>query len=263
MDLAPVKISVVITTRNEAKNLPVLLNSLVAQKMEFETIIVDSCSTDNTEDILNSYSEKLQIKFIRKKTSRGAGRNLGVSMSSGDYILFLDGDVYADQNLIRSYLEILAKRMDFVAGNTITAGVEEFKLNRVSLYAGGFEITAPSANLCYRKDVFEKLGGFDENFVTAEDIDLNFRAVIAGYKGSVCPRCIVYNRTRESLTGFLRQAFWNGYGRYQLRRKNARHWKMITKGKPLRENRGLYNIVRLGFGTLGYFYAILLRGRYP
>ena len=256
-------LSVVVTTKNEGKNLPDLFHSLLNQGDDFDLIVVDSESTDNTREVIMDFQGKLNLKFFSKRSSRGAGRNFGVQQSRSEYVLFLDGDVIAAPGLIGSYLSHIKDKPDFVAGNAIARGVERFKLSRVKLFVSGFEITMPSANLCYRRDVFLQLGGFDESFVTAEDIDLNFRAVVAGYRGHLCGECIVFNRTRQSLRSFLKQAFWNGYGRYQLRRKNADRWHLVTKGKPLKEDRSVMNILRLASGSLGYAYALLLRGRFP
>ncbi len=258
-----ISLSVVITTRNEGRNLPELFKSLISQGEKFEVILVDSQSTDNTRDVVETFKRDLNLRFFSKLTSRGAGRNFGVQQSTSPYVLFLDGDVVASPGLIKSYLSRLKGEPDFIAGNAISIGVDRFKLNRVKLFVSGFEITSPSANLCYRKEVFQKLGGFDETFVTAEDIDLNFRAVVSGYHGEMCEECKVLNRTRQTFTGFMKQAFWNGYGRYQLRRKNAAKWYLVSKGRPLNENRNLVNLLRLATGSLGYVYAFLLRGRFP
>ncbi|MEM0156846.1 MAG: glycosyltransferase [Thermoplasmataceae archaeon] len=256
-------ISIVVTTKNEGKSLPLLLNSLKDQCSGHEIVIVDSESEDDTSDIVQHYSEFLPIVFRRQRSSRGGGRNIGVKLSRGEYILFLDGDVTASPDLMASYEKSISGGADVIAGKTIPVGVERFRLERVKLFAGGFEITSPSANLCYRKDVFLKLGGFDETFVTAEDIDLNFRAVSSGYRADTCSNCIVNNSTRSGTGAFLKQAFWNGYGRYQLKRKHSSHWNLVTKGKPLHDSHSLVNFLRLGFGLLGYVYSILRRGKYP
>ena len=106
---------------------------------------------------------------------------------------------------------------EMVIGKVLQVGNESFRtLNRVELIYNGYEVTAPSANLGYSKDLFVKLGGFDESFVTAEDIDLNIRCVKSGARIAVCDQCIVMNRTRDTLHGVIKQAFWNGYGRKQL-----------------------------------------------
>jgi glycosyltransferase involved in cell wall biosynthesis len=256
-------ISIVVTTKNEGKNLPLLLDSLMDQCSGHEIVIVDSYSKDNTADVIQHYSAVLPIAFRRERSSRGGGRNIGVQLARGDYVLFLDGDVVASSDLVESYERAITSGADVIAGNTIPAGVEKFRLERVKLFVKGFEITSPSANLCYRKGTFLKLGGFDESFVTAEDIDLNFRAVSQGYRAETCGNCTVHNSTRSGTGAFLKQAFWNGYGRYQLRRKHRTEWGLVTKGKPLRENHGVVNLLRLGLGSVGYVYAIIRRGKYP
>lgn len=256
-------ISIVVTTKNEGKHLPLLLDSLKEQCTGHEIVIVDSDSEDETADVVQHYSRFLPIVFRRERSSRGGGRNLGVHLSGGDYVLFLDGDVTASPDLIESYERSIAGGADVIAGNSVSTGVEKFRLERVKLFVKGFEITAPSANLCYRKTTFLELGGFDESFVTAEDIDLNFRAVSQGYRSETCNYCTVHNSTRSGTVAFLKQAFWNGYGRYQLRRKHRNDWGMVTRGKPLRENHGLANMLRLAFGLLGYIYSVFRSGKYP
>ncbi len=149
-------ISIVVTTKNEGKNLPLLLDSLRDQCSGHEIVIVDSYSKDNTADVVQHYSEFLPIVLSRERSSRGGGRNIGVQLSRGDYVLFLDGDVTASSDLIESYERAAASGADVIAGNAIPTGVEKFRLERVKLFVNGFEITSPSANLCYRKGTFLK-----------------------------------------------------------------------------------------------------------
>ena len=101
--------------------------------------------------------------------------------------------------------------------------------------------------------MFEKIGGFDPWFVTAEDIDLNMRAVDAGGKLVYNPKAIIYHRTRDSFFSFAKQAFWNGYGRKQLTIKHGNLW---GKYKPRRmfnpSQLSFWGVVRLVFALTGY-----------
>ena len=108
-------------------------------------------------------------------------------------------------------------KTDVAAGRTIQIGYWAFEaLDRVELDVQGVDVTHPSCNLAYRKEVFERAGGFDGWFVTAEDIDLNLRAVRGGAELAYREEAVVYHRARDTFTGFFRQAYWNGYGRKQL-----------------------------------------------
>lgn len=220
-------LSIIVTVKNEEKNIGGLLESLSGQDCFFEIVIVDSESNDRTAEIVNSYRGRIQsITYIRKKSTRGEGRNLGVKNAKFEYVAFTDGDTVAGDQWACRMLESL-KKYDVVSGKTVQKGSEFYsRLKRVELLMDGKEITAPSANLGYRKKLFDELGGFDETMITAEDIDLNLRAVLKGATWKNDDSCVIYNYTRENFAGFLKQAFWNGYGRRQLAKK---HGPMVKK----------------------------------
>ncbi|HEX2066278.1 MAG TPA: glycosyltransferase family 2 protein, partial [Candidatus Thermoplasmatota archaeon] len=150
-----------------------------------------------------------------------------------------------------------------LAGRTVLTGYWAFtKLHRVELPHLGQDTTWPSCNLAYPRALFERIGGFDPAFVTAEDIDLNFRAVAAGARIVHVPEAIVYARARDSIGGFLRQAYWNGYGRKQLTQKHGGLWREYSLRRLARMQGGsAWGALRLGAGLIGYLDA--KRGRRP
>lgn len=248
-------ISVVITTYNEGQYIKDLLDSLVNQGGPMEVILVDSLSTDNTEAIVSEFQKKHKsLRYIRQKCSRGEGRNIGVKNANYDYVIFTDGDAIANPFWLRNMRQTFLKGYDVVAGKTIQMGYEPFeKLGRVELYFEDFEVTSPSVNLGYSKKLFESIGGFDSIFITAEDIDLNIRAVKAGGRIGFCEECIIYHRTRSTFVGFIEQAFWNGYGRKQLNNKHLdvwSHFKFSEIFKPDVIN--FWYVVRAATALLGY-----------
>ncbi|WP_393971466.1 glycosyltransferase [Oxyplasma meridianum] len=222
-------ISIIVTVKNEEKNIGRLLESLSKQDCLFEIVIVDSESKDRTADVVNSFKDRIQyITYIRKRSTRGEGRNIGVSNAKFDYVAFTDGDTVAGDQWGCRMLESL-KKYDIVAGRTVQKGSDHYsRLKRVELLMDGKEITAPSANLGYRKKLFNELGGFDETMITAEDIDLNLRAVMKGATWKNDDSCIIYNYTRDDFAGFMKQAFWNGYGRRQLKKKHGSAMKKLA-----------------------------------
>jgi len=100
--------------------------------------------------------------------------------------------------------------------------------------------------------VFLSIGGFDPWFVTAEDIDLNLRAVVAGHRIAYAPEAIVYHRTRDSVYDFVRQAFWNGAGRKQLTLKHGGLWSTYRPVELFRRQATFWSLVRLATALLGY-----------
>jgi glycosyltransferase involved in cell wall biosynthesis len=259
-----VPVSVVVTTRNEEKNLRHLFDSLVVQRHLHQVILVDAESTDNTVAIAESFSGKLPLTVIRRACTRGEGRNLGAAVATGDLLAFIDGDCIANAHWLDGLVKAWeAQPRRVVAGRTILTGFWAFsKLHRVELPHQEQDTSWPGCNLAYPRGLFEGLKGFDARFVTAEDIDLNFRAVEAGAEIVHAPDAIVYAQTRDSITGFLRQAYWNGYGRKQLTVKHGRLWSQYRLADMLRRQGGsFWGLLRMGFGFFGYTSAKL--GRRP
>lgn len=246
-------ISVVTTVRNEARSIAALLDSLVVQEPPFEVIVVDSQSEDATRDIVRGYGARYPyIHLFLSGGGRATGRNFGIRKAKGDQIAFIDGDAIANPFWLRELRSGLQVH-EIVAGRTIQIGYRPFEeLERVELIIRGTDVTYPSANLAYRRAVLDEIGGFDEWFVTAEDIDLNLRAVQAGHSIGFRSDAIVYHRTRASVYDFLRQAFWNGAGRKQLTLKHGALWSRYRAGEMLRQRTTFWSLFRLGAAFLGY-----------
>jgi len=247
-------ISIVITVYNNADSIADLMESLLLQEDPKEIIVVDSMSNDGTSEILEKYAVSQQlVRHFRIRCSRGGGRNIGVSKARYDFVAFTDGDAIADHEWLSSMRKFIMQGYEMVIGKVEQVGNEKFReLNRVELIYGGYEVTAPSANLGYSKSLFDRLGGFDESFITAEDIDLNIRCVKAGAKIAVCDQCIVQNRTRDSLSGMMEQAFWNGYGRKQLARKHPESWSHLKTENVIVSSLNPLYLLRSISAMLGY-----------
>jgi len=88
-------VSVVIPTHNRAQYLPQTLESVCAQEpgdFQIETIVVDDCSTDETQSILASYAGKIRAHRFESNQGAGAARNAGLRLAAGKYVKFLDSD---------------------------------------------------------------------------------------------------------------------------------------------------------------------------
>ncbi|MFO8110613.1 MAG: glycosyltransferase [Thermoplasmata archaeon] len=255
-------ISVIITVRNEEKDMPDLLDSLVVQQPPIEIIVVDANSEDDTQRIVKEYSKKYDfVKLYVKGGTRGVGRNYGVKKAKGEFLAFIDGDEIVNPFWAEE-MRKSAKKYDIVAGKTVQIGYHAFEeLERVELYYRGYDVTYPSCNLLYHRELFEKIKGFDPWFMTAEDIDLNFRAVQEGGKIGYNEKAIVYHRTRGSFYGFFKQAFWNGFGRKQLTMKHGKLWSNYSLSKMLDHSMDLWYMLRMAPAFLGYIACKLFGNR--
>lgn len=259
----PAPVSVVITVRNEAPHLPPLLKSLEGQEPPFEVIVVDAESHDGSFALVQEFVRRDPARYraIQRECSRGEGRNLGVRLARGDLVAFIDGDCVADVNWLGAIRRGFANG-DVVAGRTVPLSPSRFsELERVELYVQGSDVTFPSCNLGYRTEVFWALGGFDPRFITAEDIDLNLRAVLAGYRIAYDPNATVYHRARATWPQFVRQAFWNGYGRKQLTEKHGSLWERYRLERLAADQHGFAAVVRLAAALTGYLARVLTGGR--
>ena len=255
-------VSVVITVKNEARHLRRLFDSLLPQEPPFEIVLVDALSRDATVPIAREYARAHPgiIRVYEKYGSRGIGRNEGVRRAKGDLIAFIDGDCFADSQWLARLRADLAQ-FDVVAGRTETVGTTQYgALERVELFQRGSDVTFPSCNLAYRRALFERLGGFDPRFITAEDIDLNLRAVQAGAVIHFEPDARVYHQMRATLIRFLYQAFWNGYGRKQLTEKHGSLWGNYRIRRLLAGQRSVIAWARLSAALVGYLTRVMMGG---
>ncbi|OGS55794.1 MAG: glycosyl transferase family 2 [Euryarchaeota archaeon RBG_19FT_COMBO_56_21] len=248
------KISIVLNLLNEAKHIRDLLDSLVIQEGPFEVIVVDAGSWDGTPEVIKKYMEKHpgMIELYHRPGTRGESTNFGILKVKGDAIATIGGDCIANPFWLKELRKTLGQ-FDIAAGKTINIGYHAFeKLERVELYHRGMDISYPSGNMAWRKKVIDDVVGFDPWFVTAEDIDMNFRAVAMGYTLGYNENALVYHRMKESFIKFFKQAFWNGWGRKQLTMKHGRLWSSYKPQRLLETSKSMWALARLSFAVLGY-----------
>lgn len=116
-------ISVITTAYNIEAYIEECLQSIIKQTLkDLEIIVVEDCSTDGTLDKINNVKDP-RIKLIRNKENIGAGRSrqVGIDNSTGDYIIFIDGDDYISEDFIESlYNAAIQENADFVETDGIT-----------------------------------------------------------------------------------------------------------------------------------------------
>lgn len=240
------KISIVIAAYNERGNLEDLIPSL--KKFDIhetaEVIVVDS-GRDDTADY---FKDKPFIKYIKskKRLFPGEARNLGIKHASGDIISFLD----ADTIMLEGWYEALvssSEKHDIIAGASPSLPGQKKRLPRVSIMIDGQDITWPTCNIAYKKKVLDKAGVFQQGMPSGEDVELNYRCVKAGFKIHYDPKMKVYHKHRSTWKGFMKQSYRDGYVRAQLEVLIPETRGKHEFGKPT-----FRNLVRLGFGALGY-----------
>ncbi len=174
------KISIIIPTLNEEKYLERLLKSIEKQDFEdYEIIVSDSKSNDNTTEIAENYGAKV---ITGERKGPGHARNLGAKKAKGEYLLFIDADVILpDKKTFSKIIKILCNKK-FVGGTAKTKGYGEFKIyNFLMTFSYKFfeiltRIGIPSMSgffIFTRKKLFKELNGFDEELPISEDFDFS------------------------------------------------------------------------------------------
>jgi glycosyltransferase involved in cell wall biosynthesis len=178
-------VSVVIPTYNRGWILKEAIDSVLSQDCDcFELIVVDDGSTDNTQEILSSYRDR--IKVIRQENKGvSAARNKGIDSSSGTYIAFLDSDDLWLPGKLETQLEFFRNNPDALicqteeiwvrTGRRVNPGKRHKKVSGF-FFEKSLELcmVSPSA-VMMKSDLFDKSGLFDETLPACEDYDMWLR----------------------------------------------------------------------------------------
>lgn len=194
--------SIIIPTYNRKIDLERCLESLVTQTFKnFEVIVCDNGSTDNTREVVNKFEKKLHLTYIHiEKNSGGpaAPRNIGIKVANAEWICFLDSDDWYSENRLQNIANLDLEKTDFIyhslniiRNNKITGSIKSRNLSRSDAYSDLlFNLNAiPTSSTCIRKICFEKTGGFKEikEINGLEDFDLWIRLAKTGVRFKYIP----------------------------------------------------------------------------
>lgn len=200
--------SIIIPTFNEEIHLPLLLNSLSNQtEKDFEVIVCDNNSTDQTKNKAEEFKSKLPFfKFLSQNTRNvSEARNLGAKNALGECLIFFDSDVEVDINFIKEIKnKIINNNLDLTTVWNRPNKESTFKGKSVLMLLNlGMSIIShftPIANgpcIIIKKDLFEKTGGFNPKIVFAEDLQLIKEATKFKPKSKVFRKPHLYMSTRR------------------------------------------------------------------
>src|SRR3989344_1211017 len=175
-------VSVIIPTYNRAKYIQRALDSVLFQSYQnFEIIIVDDGSTDNTKSVLEPYIKDPRIFYIYQQNQKvSKARNNGIAQSKGGYVALLDSDDYwLDNKKLEKQINFFEKNPDYLltSGGIVRITESSKEISRVlnpefdkairdgMLFSCLF---APSGAM-FRKSIFEKVGGFNASSDVSED----------------------------------------------------------------------------------------------
>jgi len=210
------EISVIIPTLNEEEYIGWTLKSFRRQTFKnFEIIVSDYRSTDRTAKIAESLGGRV---VQADKRGIAAGRNFGAKAARADIIVFCDADVVVHKNLLADIKKLLDGRPDIVGGMCVYdtryegTGFDRVVYRLVNFYIHvminlGFPHDT-SFLTYFRKDVFKKLGGYDESRKLCEGHDLALRSRKYGKYGFL--KTPVFPSVRR----YKKAGYWNTYRAY-------------------------------------------------
>lgn len=219
----PTKISVIIPTYNREVTLERAIKSVLAQThRNFELIVIDDGSTDNTSLIIDKYNRKIRY-FSKLHAGVSSARNLGLEKSEGTWVSFLDSDDYWLPGKLERQMEYLTNHPGMMIVQTeeqwIRNGVPVNPMKKHKKHSGWIFryclplcIVSPSAVLIHQK-VFNDVGVFDESFPVCEDYDLWLRIAIKYRIGLIPEKLIVKTGGHADQ---LSRKYW-GIDRFRVR----------------------------------------------
>jgi glycosyltransferase involved in cell wall biosynthesis len=213
-------LTIIVPCRNEVETLNDQLEALHVQvcPADWEVCVVDNGSTDGSQELVRSWAARWpRIRLVEANERGGVGyaRNAGVLHSSATHAAFCDGDDIVGPGWVDALWAQLQKT------DLATGVLEPSLLNPplVALSRGGVGLLEPrfmgfpivaGCNGGFRRDVWESLNGYDEDYDGLEDIDFSLRALAAGFSIGCTELAIVHYRYRTDLKRVWRQGIFYG-----------------------------------------------------
>lgn len=263
----PVKTSIIIVNYNSGEHILACLQSLVTVIDDGdEIIVVDNASADDSSNLIEKVFPDVKVLCSETNLGFGGGSNLGVRYARGKYLAFLNPDTVVEAGWLEYLVQALEANpnaglatskillMDdpnrintcgnnvHITGLTLCRGMGQpadtyHKLEEVGAISG--------AAFAVRRELFDWLGGFDENFfLYMEDTDLSLRARLAGFTCIFVPESIVYHH--YALRFGLNKTFYQERNRYYILLKHF-HWRTLVAALPALL---LVEVVAWGFSLL-------------
>ncbi len=260
-------VSVVMPVRNEAAFMEESLGAVLAQDYpvdRMEVIVVDGDSTDGTPKVLEQYQGSEPPVIVLHNPARivPSSLNIGIRHARGEIIVRVDGHAVIAPDYIRQCVEYLWRGdAEGVGGPMRPRGRSYFGRAAALATASPFGIAGSRFHYSekeefftdtfylgsYRREVFDRIGLFDEEFLCNQDYELNYRLRAAGGRILCSPKIQSIYYCRESFPALWRQYYSYGFWKVRTLRKHPRSLQPRQLAAPVM----VFGIVVLG--VLGFF----------
>lgn len=225
-------VSVIIPCRNEGAFIGPCLDSLLASdypRDRLEVLVIDGMSDDKTREVVEEYySSHPFIRLIDNPARRTPqALNAGIREARGEVIVRVDAHAHFDESYISKCVHhLLESGADNVGGIMVTLPRDETAIGRSIVLAlnhrfgvgnSYFRVHSPAPKWvdtvfggCYRREVFEKVGMFNEKLLRGQDMEFNRRLGQAGGRILLVPEIVSYYYARSDMLTFMKHNFTNG-----------------------------------------------------
>ncbi len=238
-------ISIIIPTLNETGAIRKALDNLKTMKgADYEIIISDGRSTDDTIEIVKEYTDKIVVYEGKERQTIANGRNLGARIAKGDYLVFIDSDVVIPEpdDFFRKALEIFKADPELVGITTSLFVYKEDETKMDVIFSWIVNATHYLNNNVFKtgsasgefqmikREAFQKAGGFNDTLVTYEDNDMFERLVKIGKTRMIKELFVFHSGRRAHKIGWPRlMSIWIYNAAYfkLFKKAAAQEWKPI------------------------------------
>jgi glycosyltransferase involved in cell wall biosynthesis len=225
-------VSIIIPCKNEEKFIAKCLDSILIQdfaKENLEVLVIDGASEDKTKEIVRSYARKYPFIKLLENAQKYTpfGLNIGVKAAQGDIIMRMDAHAGYENDYIAKCVKYSQESgADNVGGRIRTVPADqtsEAKAVAICLshpfgVASSFRLGSANPREvdtvfggCYKKEVFKKIGYFNEKLLRSQDYEFNLRLRAAGGKIIMFPDILATYYPQATLWGFLKHNFEDGF----------------------------------------------------
>jgi|AntRauTorckE6833_2_1112554.scaffolds.fasta_scaffold00088_38 glycosyltransferase involved in cell wall biosynthesis len=221
----PPRLSVIIPCLNEANYVSKLLSDLANQDIDepFEVIVADSSSDDNTLEVAEKFSNRLNLKTTNTdRMSAGHTRNAGAEIASGEYFLFTDADGQVKPGFLRTVMAIRDEHNnDMISSKMRVEGWHPFDKVYTAFtnywFRQSFDTSPRMSGMLQftTADIHNEVNGYRDELTVGEDVDYSERVAEVATNPHFIDKALVTTSKRRlkadgRLTMFLRASIWNG-----------------------------------------------------
>ncbi len=263
-------VSVIVPTKNSSQFIEACLKSIKEQTYKnIEIIVVDNSSTDDTQIIAKKYTELV----FTKGPERSAQVNYGVEKSKGEFVYKVDSDFTLDPKVVEECVLEANKGFDAIivhnSPDVTVSWIAKIRKFEVDMYK--YDITHSSARFV-KKEVYQKIGGFNEKITAGEDYDFQNKLNRQGYKtGFIVAEALHHGEPKYFWPHMMKYfAYGRDFVNYKAENEEEskeqlslgrsvyfKNWKNFLKHPILGGEFIIYTLFKFGFGGVGYIFGKL------